>query len=240
MADYRSYRDAISKRFMESIGFDTRHDAVYPDIAFKLPGPPPSDRQHSHARLVVGVGVMTYQGWRNQAASGAAIYQAYLEKITTFVLWLLDDDRSVRILMGDAADLRAVDDLLANVSAARPDLASNRLVFDPVSSLHDLMRRIAETDVVVATRYHNVVCALKLGKPTVSIGYAEKNDVLMAEMGLGRFCQHVERLNLDLLIEQFNRLIADRQRYERGIEEADRACRARLDHQDALLAARVL
>jgi polysaccharide pyruvyl transferase WcaK-like protein len=81
---------------------------------------------------------------------------------------------------------------------------------------------------------------LKLGKPTVSIGYAEKNDVLMAEMGLGRFCQHVERLNLDLLIEQFNRLIADRQRYERGIEEADRACRARLDHQDALLAARVL
>jgi polysaccharide pyruvyl transferase WcaK-like protein len=240
LADYRSYRDAISKEFMESIGFDTRHDAVYPDIAFKLPAPPPSDRRRSNERLVVGVGVMTYQGWRNDAVSGAAIYQAYLEKLTTFVLWLLDDGRAVRILMGDAADLRAVDDLLANVSAARPGLARDRLVFDPVSSLHDLMRQIAETDVVVATRYHNVVCALKLGKPTVSIGYAEKNDVLMAEMGLGRFCQHVERLNLDLLIEQFNRLIADRQRYERGIEEANRACRARLDHQEVLLAARVL
>jgi polysaccharide pyruvyl transferase WcaK-like protein len=156
------------------------------------------------------------------------------------VLWLLDDGCAVRILMGDASDRRAVDDLLANVNAARPDLPKDRLVSDPMSSLHDLMWQIAETDAVVATRYHNIVCALKLGKPTVSIGYAKKNDVLMAERGLGRFCQHIEHLNVDLLIGQFGHLITDRQRYERGIEEANRACRARLDHQDALLAARVL
>ena len=56
---------------------------------------------------------------------------------------------------------------------------------------------------IVATRYHNIVCALRLGKPLVSLGYAEKNDVLMTEMGVGRFCQHIERLDLDLLIEQF-------------------------------------
>ena len=106
-----------------------------------------------------------------------------------------------------------------------------------MSSLHDLMRQIATTDVVVATRYHNVVCALKLGKPTVSVGYAEKNDALMAEMGLGSFCQHVERLDLDLLIEQFRRLIADRERYERSIRKANLACQERLDRQDSLLAA---
>ena len=113
------------------------------------------------------------------------------------------------------------------------------LVFESMSSLHDLMRQIAETDVVVATRYHNVVCALKLGKPTVSLGYAEKNDVLMAEMGLGRFCQHVERLDLDLLIEQFTQLVADRQRYESGIRKVNLACQKRLDCQDARLAARL-
>ena len=39
MAHYRSYRDTVSKEFMESIGFDTRDDPIYPDIAFKLPGP---------------------------------------------------------------------------------------------------------------------------------------------------------------------------------------------------------
>jgi polysaccharide pyruvyl transferase WcaK-like protein len=141
--------------------------------------------------------------------------------------------------MGDAADQRAVSDVMANVSAAKPDLPNDWFVFDSMSSLHDLMRQMAETDVVVATRYHNVVCALKLGKPTVSLGYAEKNDVLMAEMGLGGFCQHVERLDLDLLIEQFTQLVAGRQRYELGIRKASLACQERLDRQDSLLAARL-
>jgi polysaccharide pyruvyl transferase WcaK-like protein len=78
---------------------------------------------------------------------------------------------------------------------------------------------------------------LKLGKPTISVGYAEKNDALMAEMGLSSFCQHVERLDLDLLIEQLSRLIADRERYERRIRKANLACQERLDRQDSLLTA---
>jgi polysaccharide pyruvyl transferase WcaK-like protein len=38
-AHYRSYRDIVSKRFMQTIGFDVRHDPIYPDIAFRLPAP---------------------------------------------------------------------------------------------------------------------------------------------------------------------------------------------------------
>ena len=49
------------------------------------------------------------------------------------------------------------------------------------------MHQMAETRIVVATRFHNVVCALKMKKPTISIGYASKNDVLLAEMGLAEF-----------------------------------------------------
>jgi polysaccharide pyruvyl transferase WcaK-like protein len=239
LADYRSYRDTVSKEFMQSIGFDARQDAVYPDIAFKLPAPATSRRPSQDGDLVVGVGVMTYWGWRNDAARGATIYQTYLAKLTSFVLWLLDRGHAVRILMGDTNDQRAVNDLLAIVAKARPALSDDRFVFEPMSSLHDLMRQIAETDVVVATRYHNVVCALKLGKPTVSIGYAEKNDVLMAERGLGGFCQHIERLSLDRLIEQFDQLIGERWRYEVGIGQANLAGLQRLEHQDQLLAARL-
>lgn len=240
LADYRSYRDTVSKEFMQSIGCDARDDAVYPDIAFKLPAPTLPRRSPSHDRRpVVGVGVMTYFGWRNDATRGAATYESYRGKITSFVLWLLDRGCAVRVLMGDTNDQRAVDDLLAHVATARPALPGDRLLFEPISSLHDLMRQIAQTDVVVATRYHNVVCALKLGKPTVSIGYADKNDVLMAEMGLGQFCQHIERLSLDRLMEQFEQLLAERARYERGIGEAHLACQRRLEHQDRLLAARL-
>ena len=78
----------------------------------------------------------------------------------------------------------------------------------PAASLRDVMEQIAETDLVVATRFHNVVCALKLARPTVSLGYARKNDVLLAEMGLGAFCQHVEAIDLDLLKTQFGSSLA--------------------------------
>jgi polysaccharide pyruvyl transferase WcaK-like protein len=56
---------------------------------------------------------------------------------------------------------------------------------------------------VVATRYHNVVCALMLSKPTISIGYGEKNAVLMAGAGLAEYCQSVDYLDVERLIMQF-------------------------------------
>jgi polysaccharide pyruvyl transferase WcaK-like protein len=241
MAQYRSYRDTVSKAFMESIGFAAQDDAIYPDIAFKLPVPSaPLREQAVTGSLAVGVGVMTYLGWQRGSPRGPAIYATYLEKITTFVLWLLDQGHRVRILMGDAADQDALADVLSRVATARPHLAQERLVADPMRSLHDLMRQMAETDVIVATRYHNIVCALKLGKPLVSLGYAEKNDVLMAEMGVGRFCQHVERLDLDLLIEQFTQLVAQRQSHEDSIRRANLVYQERLDRQDAILMSRLL
>src|SRR5690606_20446098 len=164
LADYRSYRDTVSKEFMESIGFDTRKDAIYPDIAFKLPVPPSVRAKTSDGRLVVGIGVMTYLGWRNDWTRGAPIYRAYLEKITRFAIWLLDCGHTVRILMGDTNDRRAVRDVVARITEARPDLTDGRLLFAEIASLHDLMGQIGGTDVVVATRFHNIVCALKLGK----------------------------------------------------------------------------
>ena len=44
-AHYRSYRDTVSKTFMESIGFDARNDPIYPDLAFALPAPPAASRR---------------------------------------------------------------------------------------------------------------------------------------------------------------------------------------------------
>jgi polysaccharide pyruvyl transferase WcaK-like protein len=241
LAEYRSYRDVTSRRFLESIGLDTGKDAVYPDLAFSLPTPLSDNPEGTnHRSLTVGVGVMAYFGWRSCGANGAAIYEAYAEKITAFVLWLLDRGYSVRVLTGQVSDQRAVNDLFSRVMAARPALAPASLLNEPSSSLHDLMRQIAQTDVVVATRFHNVVCALKLGKPTVSIGYAEKNDVLMAEMGVGDFCQHIERLDLGLLIEQFTRLISARHLHAANIREAAAVCQERLLRQETILASELL
>ena len=237
-AHYRSYRDTVSKAFMESIGFDARNDPIYPDIAFALPAPAASRKPVGEDRpLTIGVGVMTYQGWRNDPARGAEIYARYLEKMTGFLLWLLDRSYRVRILMGDETDRRAVDDLLDAVRARRPDdLSEDSFAFAPARTLHEVMQQMADTDIVVATRYHNVVCALRICKPTISIGYAEKNDALLREVGLAEFCQHVEHLDLELLKAQTARLIADRATFESKLRDALARFQTQLRDQEDTIA----
>jgi polysaccharide pyruvyl transferase WcaK-like protein len=45
-----------------------------------------------------------------------------------------------------------------------------------------------------------------LGKPVVAISYHEKVDALMAGLGLADFCQDIENIDLDKLVEQFTTL----------------------------------
>jgi polysaccharide pyruvyl transferase WcaK-like protein len=70
------------------------------------------------------------------------------------------------------------------------------------------MRQIALTDAVVATRFHNILFALLLERPVVSVGYTDKNDALMEEMGLGAYRQNIESLDTRVLIRQFTELAA--------------------------------
>jgi polysaccharide pyruvyl transferase WcaK-like protein len=236
-AHYRSYRDTLSKKFLESIGLDTQDDPVYPDIAFNLPAPSvPRRRAASGDPLAVGVGVMTYRGWRNDPSRGATIYTTYLEKITGFVLWLLERGHVVRILMGEDSDRHAVDDLFEALRKKKPDLAKGSVVFAPAHTLHDIMQQMAAVDVVVATRYHNVVCALRMRKPTISIGYAAKNDALLTEMGLTGFCQHIEHLDVQRLKKQITRLMSDRAHFRRQIGAANTRFERKLREQETRLA----
>jgi polysaccharide pyruvyl transferase WcaK-like protein len=236
-AHYRSYRDIPSKAFMGSLGFDTCSDAIYPDIAFDLPAPRSAHRRDAgDGPFTIGVGVMAYHGWRNDPARGAEIYAAYLHKITDFVLWLLQGGHVVRVLMGELSDRRAVDDLFRALRTRKPDLADGAVTFAPAQTLHDIMQQMADVDVVVATRYHNVVCALRMRKPTISIGYASKNDALLAEMGLSAFCQHIEDFDVGRLEAQITRLMSDRAVFERRIDEASALLECKLREQESQLA----
>jgi polysaccharide pyruvyl transferase WcaK-like protein len=240
-AHYRSYRDTISKAFMESIGFDARDDRIYPDIAFRLPAPPSSRPHEDEGQpLTIGVGVMAYCGWRNDANRGAQIYAAYLGKMTSFVVWLLDRGHLVRVLMGDQADRRAVNDLLRAVRSRRPEGTADSILFEPAQTLHDVMQQMADTDLVVATRYHNVVCALRMGRPTISIGYSVKNDALLAGMGLADCCQSIERLDVALLETQTLRLISERPALEARIRRAVARFEGSLREQEDLLASLIV
>jgi polysaccharide pyruvyl transferase WcaK-like protein len=215
------------------MGLDTSGDAVYPDLAFFLPTP----RDNPSAAGTVGVGVMDYSGGNDDRREADEIRASYVEKMKHFVLWLVDNGRPVRLLTTDVHDERIMQEIMADVRAHRPELGPSRVVAEPASSLDELMRQIASVDTVVATRYHNVLCGLKLAKPTLSVGYAAKFDVLMAEMGLTEFCQSASSLDVGRLIEQFTELESRSAQLRQAMTEHNAANARLLDHQFGELSA---
>lgn len=238
LAHSRTYRDALSKDYMERIGADVSRDRVYPDLAFALARPADVARSDGE-RLTVGVGVMSYYGWNRPPEESVQIHETYLGKIVELVTRLLRAGHRVRLTMGDEADWPTVEEVLRRVTAEGGSDLASRLVAEPAKTLHDIMGQMAKTDVVVATRFHNVVCALLMGKPVISLGYSRKNDVLLDDMGLGEFCQEVERFELPILERQLERLIAGRAQYAERIEQRTAIYREQLADQERALAAQI-
>jgi len=226
MAAYRSYRDQISYDFMKSLNVDVANDIVSADIAFALPTVEDELRNSGDQR--VGLGIMAYKGWKKQAADGAVIYDNYLDKMTELIEELLLDGRQVRLLTGDKGDLEAIYDLQRRISAT----SLRSVIFEPVSSLNDLMQQIAKTDIVVASRYHNIVCSLSMSRPTISIGYARKNDALLNDTGLSEFCHHIESFDPKTLLAQIDNMFSRREELVKTVEDGVRMYRKRLVEQE--------
>jgi polysaccharide pyruvyl transferase WcaK-like protein len=203
LAFYRSYRDTLSHEAMRQRGLDVSHDRVYADLVFAPPVPPADPGEPER----VAVGVMNYCGSNDDRRRSDAIQAAYLEKMNCFVGWLVDRGRRVTLITGDSINDSAIaEEMVSSIRSSRPGLDSTTIVADRATSLQQLMRAIQPVSTVVAIRYHNVITALKLAKPTISIGYSEKHYVLMSEMGLAGYYQSANTLDIDLLVEQFTEL----------------------------------
>lgn len=207
LACYRSYRDAGAREAMQQRGLDVSRDHVYPDLAFALPVPP-ADPADPPDPGIVAVGVMDYHGSNDQRKHAAEIHRAYVARMKELVRWLVDAGRTVRLLVGDTngSDDSVVQEILADLRESRPGDSASRVTAQPVISLTDVMRAMQPCSSVVAIRFHNIICALAMAKPTISIGYSPKHDVLMADMGLAGFCQAVDTLDIGRLTVQLTEL----------------------------------
>ncbi len=234
IAAFRSYRDTISQDFMKSLGVDSRADPVSADLAFALP--PAEDEPRNHAQGCVGIGVMTYRGWKKRDARGPAIYEAYLGKLAEIAETLLRQGQQVRLLIGDLGDREAIDNLLNRIHAP----GAEKIVVEPAASLEDVMRQIATTDIVVASRYHNIVCALAMGRPAISLGYAAKNGALLSDTGLDGFQHHIETFDPKAVLAQIDTMLERREQLAADVREGVKRYRLQLAHQEEILRAGLL
>jgi polysaccharide pyruvyl transferase WcaK-like protein len=236
LAAYRSYRDAYSRDAMRQRGLDTSADHVFPDLVFGVPTPPyePGDPR------LVGVGVMAYYGGNDDRNRAEQIHSSYVGTMTRFTGWLVDNGYRVRLFGGDNKfDGEIAEKIDADVRRHRPELGTGQITVATVSTYPELIREMAPVGVVVATRYHNVMCALKLGKPTISLGYSRKFISLMTDMGLAEFHQFADSVDLDRLTEQFRELESRRAQLQKNMADRNAANRQGLGEQFALLDALV-
>ncbi|MET8981887.1 polysaccharide pyruvyl transferase family protein [Streptomyces sp. NPDC004539] len=224
LAAHRSYRDAPSRDAMRAMGVDTSRDEVHPDLAFALPVP----QVDAPSPGLVCVGVMAFHGGNDDRARAEEIHRRYLDGTIRFVRALVEEGRRVRLLTGDGVDAAVVDAILEAVDSPRVTAART-------DSLADLMRETAAAETVVATRYHNLICALRVGTPTLALSYAAKTEALMARMGLDAFCHPAREVDADRLLEQFRELEKRAPELRRTLVERNRLATRQLDDHFTLL-----
>jgi polysaccharide pyruvyl transferase WcaK-like protein len=238
LADYRSYRDDQSLEYLRRMRFRAKRDRVYPDLVFGLPAAllPPERNGAERRRRVVGLGLMAYVGRYNVPDPRFETHKRYLQSLGVFVEWLLARDYDVRLLLGDE-DSDVVDELKSVLRERLGSYDEDRVVDEPIDSVRDLLAQLAATDVVVATRFHNVLLAMVLGKPAIAISFHHKCDALMNQMGLSEYRHDLNQMDAEVLIKQFEALERNHDDVKRTLDQGVELARRALDEQYDLLLA---
>jgi polysaccharide pyruvyl transferase WcaK-like protein len=236
LAEYRSYRDTSSVHCLAEAGLAGHDEAVFPDLAFSLPECMiPHPACEVAGRPVVGLGVMEYPANYGASSGTEAGFQEYLDTLVESTKWLLDRGCNIRLLSGDLADSPARYAFKRLLEERLPGYDRNRILDEPVTSLTDVLAHIASTDLVVATRFHNIVFGFLCGKPVISISFHHKCESLMAMMGMSDYCVEMSGLRADQLIDTIRRLEANAPAVKLSIGERIAGLRQALEQQYAML-----
>jgi len=238
LAGYRSFRDENSRNRIRNNGFNSDKDHVFPDLVFSL-APEMFPRRTNSTGPVrqVGLGVMDHRDihmWSD--AEHATQYSAYLDKMCEFVCWLVKHHYQVRILQGDAKhDSGTRAELRQRLEARGIHYDHDGIIDEGCATVQDLIRQIAQSDLVVSPRFHNLLLGLMMNIPAISISYDPKNDCLLEGVGLGEFRQSLPELDVQRLIEQFTHAVARGQELKPLIAKRAQQYRDALEMQYELI-----
>ena len=140
-------------------------------------------------------------------------------------------DYDIRLLIGDLSDRSVPKEFKSLLKATLGAYDEERILDQPARSVEQLLPQIAETDLVVATRFHNVLLALVFNKPVIAISFHHKCASLMRDMGLEEYCHDINDMNAGRLIEQFQRLEMNAEKLKPIIRQKVEQSRKALDEQ---------
>jgi polysaccharide pyruvyl transferase WcaK-like protein len=145
---------------------------------------------------------MAFYGKRDDPVRGAAVRRTYVTTMAHSLAQIAGADDQVVIVCGDRVDIEVAHELGTAVREVRPDLPDDAVVVREFTTFSELTEEMRRAEVVIPSRFHNLICALRLARPTVSAGYASKNHELMLALGLNEYSQPMEHLDGDKLVAQ--------------------------------------
>ncbi len=145
---------------------------------------------------------MEYHGHRNDPVQGAELQHRYIATIAAALAELVGAGHQIVLVGGDRVDAAVAARLRSPSADCAADLPDDAVVVLDPTTFAELTEQMSQAEVVIASRFHNLICALRLGQPTVSVGYAGKSRVLMRAVGAGSYCQDIETLDAKLLVAQ--------------------------------------
>jgi polysaccharide pyruvyl transferase WcaK-like protein len=229
LVDYRSYRDAISSRLMESMGVKGSHP-VFPDLVYSLQLPTPRQAPKGAARVVVGTNPVPFFDGRYWPTPDPPRYQDYVNKFARFAEWLDKSGHAVLFYPTQVrADVLTIGDIRQAMNGAGD--SPNVLPGRPIQSLEDLVSEISRADLVVANRYHGILIPLMMNKPVLAVAYHPKSRALLEQVGQGDYVLDIADFTTEDLIERFQAMEANAGAIKKQIAEHMASLRRALNQQ---------
>jgi polysaccharide pyruvyl transferase WcaK-like protein len=229
LVSYRSYRDAISSRLVQSLGIKGAHP-VFPDLVYSLQLPAPRPVSGNPSRVVVGTNPVPFYDGRYWRTSDPVRYQEYVRKFAAFSEWLDKSGHSVLFFPTQVrADVLTINDIRQTLNGSGH--SPNFLAGQSVQTLEDLVSEISRADLVVANRYHGILISLMMNKPVLGVAYHEKSRALLAQVGQGDYVLNVADFKTEQLIERFTAMEANAPAIKEKISESMAPLRQALAEQ---------
>ena len=106
-----------------------------------------------------------------------------------------------------------------------------QLIEEPIETVEHLMNQLAQTDMVVASRFHGVLLSLLLEKPVIALSYHSKIDELMKDTGQADYCLSIDHFETETMQQLYLQIRADSLKIRDQIAKRVGEYRAALDDQ---------